>query len=690
MARQLRFTFFVLMLVWPGATVAQADWVPVWTAFAPFSEEGALVVRRVAAQAYPAALQSLSQADSLRRPEQVLACYTVMGISLFQLGRYDSARSCLQTAARLAEVLDRADARWISTLYQGLIQLRTGEALAAFETMTRLQLLSEASGDLLTQSKATMYLGLTLANLHHEQDALAKLEESLALMQVVGRPADIIQLKSNLAYFYIHAREFDKARDLLCDINTAFRTQPVSPLFIASLGNEALAYLKLDQLEAAAQVLTEAQGYLRDSLSYPVGELYTHTLQALVWQQSGQWGAARTALERGAPLAARLPLPVEVSQWHYVMGQQLVQERRYQAAVEAYTQALAGAKPGRELASLEDTYAALHDLYLRLGQAEEARVCFHTLIGIKDSLQQAWRSSHLALVDSRGLLAERDHRLAMLAKQREIDRLYRSLFGGIALAVVFFAVAAVFFQRYRYQWRREQAARTQAQRLATYSAELEALAFAISHTLKEPARTIGSFAGLLGRQFGDKLSPEGQEYLGFLQQGASRIHLLLIDLLRYVELMQKPGPPEPVDLNQVLAKVQQELPETQALLTADPLPVLAAHPQPWHTLFFQLLDNALKYRDPSRPLAIAIRYFRRVDQHHIQVRDNGRGIHPGHLPSLCKVFYRVPGPDIPEGTGIGLAMVAKIMSHYGGEVKVASTLGEGTTLDLYVPVAPLA
>ena len=694
-----RIVWYALWMGWPillGYVPLKAQpataLVPVWETLTPFSDSGAMAIRLQASDAYQAAQASISLTDTLRRPEELMACYAVLGFSAMQLGRFDSAMWYLEAGTRLAQRLNRTDALWILLIYQGLVQFRTGPALAAYEAIFKAQLLIDDSTQLYQRAKGTMYLGLALANLHQEKEALVHLENSLRLMERAGQPDDALQIRGNLAYFYIHAREFEKARDMLRVTNTEFRAQPsVSPLFVVSLGNEALVLIKLGLHEEALGILAEAQGHLDQGLEYPLGSLYIHNLQALAYQGLGQWDRSRPILDSTRSLATRLRAPPQVSQWHYILGQQLVHERRLEEAVAAYLGAIPGAEPGRELASLENTYAALHGLYLQMGRLDEARACFNTLIGIKDSLQQAWRSSHLALVESRGMLATRDHELAILAKQQEIDRLYRSLFGGLALVMVFLAIAGISFQRYRYQRRREQAAQAQAQRLAAYNHELESLAFAISHTLKEPARTLGSFASLIERKFQPILPAEGQEYLTYLQHGAHRIQILLSDLLHYVELMQNQGPLQPVDLNQVLAAVQQEMGTAlaQASLQADSLPVVQAHPRPWHTLFYQLLDNAVKYRGPE-PLRIQIRYQLEGSRHHLAFSDNGIGISAGHHHHLFKVFYRAPVPGVPDGTGIGLAMVHKVMRRYGGEVTVTSSLGEGATFHLYFPAQPPA
>lgn len=231
-----------------------------------------------------------------------------------------------------------------------------------------------------------------------------------------------------------------------------------------------------------------------------------------------------------------------------------------------------------------------------------------------------------------------------------------------------------------------------AAHLARSNAELEQFAFIASHDLKEPLRTVVSFLQLLEKKYGEGLHPEAQECIAYAVGGARRMHSLVNDLLSYSRQGGGYAAPQSVDCNEVLAAVlrnlQQSIEESGAEVRADVLPTITAHAGQLVLVFQNLLANALKYRRDVPP-RIDIAAGRQDGSWVFSVRDNGIGIPAQHHERIFRIFQRLHDRQEYEGTGIGLAVVKKIVEHNGGRVWLHSTPGEGSTFYFSVPPVPI-
>jgi len=226
--------------------------------------------------------------------------------------------------------------------------------------------------------------------------------------------------------------------------------------------------------------------------------------------------------------------------------------------------------------------------------------------------------------------------------------------------------------------------------LARSNEDLERFAFVASHDLQEPLRMITTYAQLLAQKYDGLLDQDAALFVGNIVDGSTHMRDLLADLLGYTELATRPlGPAEAVDLNAVLETVKQNLKalidESEAVLTADPLPVVSGHPSHFIPLFQNLVANAIRYRGECPPrIHIAVQSM--GNQIRFAVSDNGIGIAPEHHLQIFEPFKRLHGKNIP-GTGIGLAICKRVVERYGGRIWVESKAGEGATFLFSLPVS---
>lgn len=235
-----------------------------------------------------------------------------------------------------------------------------------------------------------------------------------------------------------------------------------------------------------------------------------------------------------------------------------------------------------------------------------------------------------------------------------------------------------------------QALKDRTRELERSNAELERFAYVASHDLQEPLRTISSFSELIERRYSSALDERGRTYLGLVSRGATRMKVLIDDLLVFSRLNAVRDPHQATDLNgpldEALTRLAAAVTESGAVIHRGPLPTVSGDPSELTQLFQNLIGNAIKFRRPEITPEIRVNAVREADGWHLTVQDNGIGFDPQYADRVFQMFQRLHPRDRFEGTGLGLAIVRKIAEHHGGQVWAESTPGEGSTLHVVLPV----
>ena len=222
--------------------------------------------------------------------------------------------------------------------------------------------------------------------------------------------------------------------------------------------------------------------------------------------------------------------------------------------------------------------------------------------------------------------------------------------------------------------------------------ELESFTYSVSHDLRAPLRHIDGFAQILEQDFATNLPPEARRFLGKIRQGSQQMGLLVDDLLNLSRIGQQELRRQPVALNPLLLEVQAELAsETNGRLIEwhfAPLPTIAGDPGLIRLVFMNLLANAIKYTRPQERASITVDQVVRDDGTVIRVRDNGVGFDMRYAGKLFGVFQRLHPASEFEGTGIGLATVARIIRKHGGRIWAEAEVGQGATFYLTLEPPP--
>jgi PAS domain S-box-containing protein len=225
--------------------------------------------------------------------------------------------------------------------------------------------------------------------------------------------------------------------------------------------------------------------------------------------------------------------------------------------------------------------------------------------------------------------------------------------------------------------------------LVRSNTDLERFAYAVSHDLQEPLRTIASFTELLVREPG---GPKVPEYSGFIRTGVNRMNDLIRDLLEYSRITRdEVSRVQPVNFQEVVGEVlcnlQAQISERGAVVRAETLPSVAADRSAMVQLLQNLVGNAIKYAGNRTPEVHVTAHSRPNGQWVFEVRDNGIGIDMCHAEEIFGVFKRLHGRDEYGGTGIGLAICKRIVELHGGRIWVESEPGRGSTFCFTLPGA---
>lgn len=223
--------------------------------------------------------------------------------------------------------------------------------------------------------------------------------------------------------------------------------------------------------------------------------------------------------------------------------------------------------------------------------------------------------------------------------------------------------------------------------LKAVNQELESFTYTASHDLKEPLRSLETFSQFLVEDYADKLDDEGKDYLKRIGAGAARMRNLIDDLLALSRISRIKNPYESVDsetlVKDALKRLKASLEEKSTKVTVDDeLPHIHCDTTKMKEVFYNLIMNAMKYNDkPDPSIEIGTK-----DKTTFFVKDNGKGIDKQYQDLIFQPFKRGPGAkESSAGSGVGLALVKKIIEEHKGRIWVESEPGRGSTFYFTLP-----
>lgn len=222
--------------------------------------------------------------------------------------------------------------------------------------------------------------------------------------------------------------------------------------------------------------------------------------------------------------------------------------------------------------------------------------------------------------------------------------------------------------------------------------DLQQFAYAAAHDLQEPLRNVVNLLGLYKRNLSGQSLIEGGDLIDASMEDARRMHQMVRDLLSFTNIHQSLDSANSIaDANSVLKDVRRNLAtiisESGAVIHAYQLPKVRMRPTHLLQLLQNIISNSLKYRRPGLPVEVRISARRRGAEWLMSVADNGIGFDPIYAQKIFGVFKRLHGRAEYPGSGIGLAICARIVHTYSGKIWAEGKMGEGATFFFTLPAA---
>jgi PAS domain S-box-containing protein len=229
----------------------------------------------------------------------------------------------------------------------------------------------------------------------------------------------------------------------------------------------------------------------------------------------------------------------------------------------------------------------------------------------------------------------------------------------------------------------EQRVKERTAQLETANRELEAFSYSVSHDLRAPLRAIDGFSQAVLEDFGPKLPDEGRRYLQTIRYSAQQMGALIDDLLTFARLNRQEMNKRPIDTGRLVRSTLDELgfpwPNRSVEVRIGDLPASSGDPVLLKQVWMNLLSNALKYTGKREKAALEIGCMKTDEADTFFVRDNGTGFDMRYANKLFGVFQRLHRVEDYEGTGVGLAIVQRIVHRHGGRVWADAAVDRGAT-----------
>lgn len=291
-------------------------------------------------------------------------------------------------------------------------------------------------------------------------------------------------------------------------------------------------------------------------------------------------------------------------------------------------------------------------------------------------------------------LEKKDREILLLTEQNRVKKMKTKtlwMFSFISVCLIGVSV------RSRAKHRHNQALQEKNKEIKQKNSDLERknddlkkFAFIVSHDLKAPLRTIGSFTGLLKRRYFNKIDQDGQEYMDFITGGVKRMDQLLNDLLTYSQIENTDRGADWTETKDVIHNALSNLyfqirnQNVAVKINEEALPRVKGNSAHLTQLFQNIIANGIKFRNGRAP-QISIDCMQNEQKFTFAIKDNGIGIEDQYQEKIFRMFSRLHKVEEYEGTGIGLATCKKIVEKHGGKIWVKSAPGQGSTFYFSLP-----
>ncbi len=458
-------------------------------------------------------------------------------------------------------------------------------------------------------------------------------------------------------------------------------------------------YLALEKPDEALSFLQTSQMSV-EAMQYQQGIAYVLGLRGKYHRQKGEWEAAERLLREAIDLFILEGLPREAASFKVELAENCNGMQKYPEALSLLDEVGNFAQDQGYMMLRGDLERTRAQSYEGIGRKDLAFDHLARYVLIRDSLLSDTELGKFSRT-SYGFEARRkDAQIETLIQEQAFTKrtflLVLALGGGLGLLTLLF----MGFQRNRSLNQVNQVLALKNEeiklkngRLENSNEELRQFAHITSHDLREPLRSIASFATLLKRRYEGKLDEQADEYIQFITSGVRRMDALLADLLAYSVIGILDQKFVPISIEQIITEILETLLREKraqgAKISIRNLPTLVADARQIRLLFEHLIDNAIKFRGDEKPV-IHINCEKKGETYLFSVTDNGIGMEAAYQDKIFGLFLRLHNNNSKyTGTGIGLSICRKIVQQHKGKIWIESEKGTGTTVFFNLPESPL-
>ena len=648
-----------------------------------------------------------------KKARELMGTYETLAQHFYQERSYEEALPWFLKGLEVAEVLDDRPKQFFFLDYIGAIYFYPYDDYN--QSLAYLKRAEEIGGDYVSEEERARNLS-RIAEVYNVLGAYnAALEyqlEALSLSRVANDTASLALGYRNMGVLYWDQKQYDLAlkhfrqsltyyeawgHSLAADSIAAWRNAYNIYTGVASIG---ASYLELKNLDTALLYISRSLR-LADSIDHEYGMAYSEGLMGNIYLANKDYDKALASLKRSVETFQGMGLKREWVSFSIQIAEIYTTTNRPNEALRWLEQAEAAVLGLDAPSILRDIYKAQAEAHEKRGALGDAYVSMKRYVQYKDSLMNEKKLAQMAKVEHRYEVRAKEAEIRDLqAQQVASERQFQYFVAGAGI-LVFLLLALLAWVRFRNLRRmnnvlavKNEEIRLQNERLASSNEDLRQFAHVTSHDLREPLRSIGSFASLLKRRYYEKLDDEAREFIDFITQGVDRMNSLLSDLMAYSIVGIFDQPYEQVAIDQVIAEIITKLNREKRThgvkISIQNLPTITAKREQMGQLFEHLIDNAIKFRS-ERPPEIVIRAEKKPGLvYEFSVSDNGIGVDEAYKDKMFGLFLRLHHKSSPyQGTGIGLSICKKIVEQHKGRIWIDSQVGVGTTVFFSLPESPL-
>ncbi len=547
-------------------------------------------------------------------------------------------------------------------------------------------------------------IGLIHANRGDLNEAMKFYLEALDVLEDQGNDLAIANLTNNIGIIYFEQGKKEEALAYF-ERALAFQRERKDSLGMSiTLTNVGES---LDGMGRSPEALEKYEEALKISelINDQIGVSYLLATMGEVRFNEGKYEQASREFARALEIAEQIGDIEGKARILGLMGEVAQKQGNLKTSNDYCFEALDIAKKLGAKQSIRDLYSTIAENYKQAENFEQA-FNYQTLYqAVNDSIFSEEQTLQMNELSIQFETREREAELKLLKEQQarsEAQLQRRTILGWLAaLALLFVSFAAwSLFQRnkrkqtFNQELQKEVDERTSAllhsnQQLEKSNKELEQFAYITSHDLKEPLRNIISFTELIERKLDGGLDEETEDYMHTVKGNARQMHALIEGVLEFARLENIDIRKEIVDMNNIVDRIikvlQASISEKKVDLKVDQLhPVIGNSPQLFLVLK-NLIENAMKYNNSSRPKIHVSSKVREDGLCEIAVQDNGIGIEKDFHNKIFDMFQRLHIRKEYKGAGLGLSISKKIVKNLGGDIWVESEEGKGSKFSFTVP-----